>query len=48
MTKSTSDELVRDRIKFKFYAAEKHLGYIKDLESNGETLDNNESGQVLN
>ena len=37
------DELIADRIKFKFYVAEKHLANLKHLEVRGETIDNNES-----
>ena len=40
---STADELIINRIKFKFYAAEKHLSHLKDLEANGETIAKNES-----
>ena len=40
---STADELIVNRIKFKFYAAEKHLSHLKDLEANGETIAKNES-----
>jgi hypothetical protein len=38
-------ELVEDRIKFKFYATEKHLSLLKDLQAKGVTL-NNLEGRV--
>ena len=40
---SPSDELITNRIEFKFYAACKHLSHLKDLEANGETIAKNES-----
>lgn len=33
-----ANELVKDRIKFKFYAAEKHLNVLKGYEEEGETI----------
>ncbi len=43
MSSINSNELIADRIKFKFYAAQKHLANLKELEANGETINNNES-----
>lgn len=36
---STPVELIGDRIKFKFYAADKHMGYVKELEAKAENFD---------
>jgi hypothetical protein len=35
----THQELLKNRVKFKFYAVEQHLNNLKNLENNGETLD---------
>jgi hypothetical protein len=37
MSTSFAMYLLQDRVKFKFYAAEKHLNYLKDMEAKGET-----------
>ena len=34
-----ANELIEDRIKFKFYAADQHMGYVKELEAKGENFD---------
>jgi hypothetical protein len=34
-----ANELIEDRIKFQFYAADKHMDYVKELEAKGENFD---------
>jgi hypothetical protein len=39
----TLKKLLEDRIEFKFYAAEKHLHLLSDMQAKGKTPDNSEA-----
>lgn len=43
MSTPSAIDLLEDRVKFKFYAAEKHLKILKELQSKGETPNNFEA-----
>ena len=45
MSNTTVKKLLEDRIEFKFYAAEKHLQILSDMEAKGETP-NNSKGRL--
>ena len=45
MSNTTVKKLLEDRIEFKFYAAEKHLQILSDMEAKGETP-NNSKGRI--
>jgi len=45
MSSTTAKALLEDRIEFKFYAVEKHLQILSDMQANGKTP-NNSDGRI--